>query len=263
MATISDDKTVKIWNISIISKWVLVRKYEGHTGGVYGLEYINADTIASGSLDCTIQIWSIRTGLTIRTINVGLNLNVLTLQLLSNSFYLATGVTSGLIIVYDINDGSVKSTLSGHESQTMDFVLIGSDFLASSSCDKTIRLWNLTTNTPKFTLSGHTSDVYKLKLVSSDLLASASLDNSIIIWNVNYGTRICVLVGHSNYILWSIDAFNSNILVSGSYDKFLKIWNWTNGEILASAHTGLTIRSLAILKKTTRKIFINFSWKSF
>ena len=102
-----------------------------------------------------------------------------------------------------------------------------------------------------------------MKLVSSDLLASASLDNSIIIWNVNYGTRVSVLVGHSNYILWSIDVFNSNILVSGSYDKFLKIWNLTNGEILASAHTGLTIRSLAILKKTTSKKFINFSWKSF
>ena len=141
MATISDDRTVKIWNISIISNWVLVRKYEGHTGGVYGLEYINADTIASGSLDFTIQIWSISTGFTNMSINTGSS--VRSLCLLTNVFRLAAGLQNGNINVYDIRNGDNLFNLNKHTNMVECLALINDELLASSSVYTTIIVWNL------------------------------------------------------------------------------------------------------------------------
>ena len=59
VASASDDKTVKIW--SPTTDWSLIRTYTQHTSEVVGLEYISStdNTIASGSWDGTIQIWSI------------------------------------------------------------------------------------------------------------------------------------------------------------------------------------------------------------
>ena len=179
VATCSNDNSVIIWNATTTTNnWNLIRSYTGHTNYVYGLEWINEDTIASGSLDRKIQIWSKSTGTVLRTINAGHG--VYCLKLLSNGFHLASGLDNYKINIYNINNGSLISTLSGHTSLIEDLEMINNgNLLASSSDDSKVFIWNLTTNTRKFTLSGHGSYVYGLKLVSNDILASGSADYSI------------------------------------------------------------------------------------
>ena len=84
MATASADNTVKIWNVNTPSNWTLIQTFTGHTASVIGLEYINAQTIASGSYDKTIKIWSIYTGLV--NISITASASVYCLQLLENGF---------------------------------------------------------------------------------------------------------------------------------------------------------------------------------
>ena len=249
VATCSDDFTVKIWNVTTINNnntWNLIRTYT-HTDVVNAIEYISMDTMASGGYDSTIQIWSISTGQKLMTINPGVG--VISLQLLSNGFYLAAGFYSGQINIYNIyNNGSLVSTLNGHTDIVEDLVLINSNLLASSSDDKKVRIWNLTTNTCKFILTGHTSAVYGLKLVSADTLASGSSDYTINLWNTTSGTLIRTLVSHIDSINWSVDMLISNqILVSGSSDSTIKTWNISTGQVLNTIITGLQIQSLAVL----------------
>ena len=70
VATCSGDKTVKIWNVSSLSSnWNLIRTYSQHSSVVGALEWLDKDTLASGSSD--IKLWSMATGqtkLTIQTI---------------------------------------------------------------------------------------------------------------------------------------------------------------------------------------------------
>jgi WD40 repeat protein len=56
---------------------------------VYGIDFIDEDTIASGSKDQTIKIWSLSSGQTIRTINANSEVNCL--KLLNNRIHLTAG----------------------------------------------------------------------------------------------------------------------------------------------------------------------------
>jgi WD40 repeat protein len=260
VATVSYDFTVKIWNITSIyssTNWTLIRTFTNHTNAVVGLEYINEDTIATGSMDNTIKIWSINFGETLRTINTNSGVYSL-IAMITNCFYLCAGLVNGNINIYNIIDGSLIVTLSGHANYVNDLELIGNDLLASSSDDQTIRIWNLITYTSKFILNGHINKVYALKLISAVILASGSSDSTIKLWNVTDGKLIRTLTGHTSSVMWSIDTSKKDgdkILVSGSRDKTLKFWNFNTGECLNTTSTDLDIISLAILNsKTTTKL---------
>jgi WD40 repeat protein len=234
------------------SNWTLIRNYTNHTQAVFGLEWINEDTIASGGYDYTIKIWPKNTGQTKITIYTGEV--VYSLKLLTNGFYLASGLGSGKINIYDINNnGSLISILVGHSisNDVKDLILLSNDLLASSSSDRSIRIWNLITNSTKLILQGHSGNVYGLKLVSCDILASGSSDNSIKLWNITNGKLIRNLTGHTSFILNSVDFLsNSQTLVSGSFDQKIKIWNKTTGQCLNTLNTDLNIYSLTVLATT-------------
>jgi len=246
VATCSGDATVKIWNVSSSFNWTLITTYAQHSS--VALEWLDNDTLASGSSDKTIKLWSPSTGQTKRTIQT--NQQVKCLKLLNTNIHLAAGVGYD-IYIYNINDGNLVSTLKGHTSGVYDLVQISADLLASSSglMDNTVRIWNLTTNTCKFILTGHTSHVYGLKQITPSILASGSMDTTIKLWDTTTGQLIRTLTGHTGSIYYSVDLLNSQILVSGSYDQTIKLWNWSTGECLSTIQTtGSRIYSLAVIQ---------------
>lgn len=194
----------------------MIRTYTGHTNIVRSIEFISAETISSGGYDQTIQIWSISSGQTQTTINVGVY--VYSLKLLNNGIHLASGLGNGNINIYNVNTESLVATLNGDQQRKInDLVQISnSDLLASSNADNSVKIWNLTSNTLKFNMSGHYGAVVGLRQVSSNVLASAgSLDRVIILWDINLGQYIRTLYGHASYIYWSLDLLsNAQTLVS-------------------------------------------------
>ncbi len=247
VATCSNDKTVKIWNVSFSFHLTLITTYSQHTSDVYALEWLDKDTLASGGYsDQTIKLWSLTTGQTKRTIQT--NQNVYSLKLLNNNIHLAAGLYND-INIYNINDGNLVSSLKGHTYDVNDLVQISADLLASSSYDKTVRIWNLTTNTCNFNLIGHNYGVYGLKQITPSILASGSWDGTIKLWNWSTGREIRTLTGHTGRIHWSIDLLNSQRLVSGSWDETIKLWNWSTGKSLSTIHTTNSyITSLAVIQ---------------
>ncbi len=259
VATCSFDFTVKIWNVSSSLSWTLITTYSQHSSYVYGLEWLDNDTFASGSFDKTIKLWSMTTGQTKRTIQT--NQYVLSLKLLNTNIHLAAGLGyPGDINIYNIKNGNLVSSLKGHTSAVWDLVQISADLLATSSHDRTVRIWNLTTNTCKFILTGHTDLVWGLKQITSSILASGSWDYTIKLWDITSGQLIRTLTGHTSLIWYSVDLLNSQTLVSGSEDGTIKLWNWSTGECFSTIQTpGSSINSLAVininqLQQTTTKL---------
>jgi WD40 repeat protein len=263
VASVSSDWKAKVWDTTVNTNWILIQTYTGHANKVWDLEYINEDMIVTGSQDQKIKIWAICSGTTIMTINPGTI--VCNLKMLSNGYYLAAGLNSKNINIYNINDGSLISILKGHTGATYDFVLLdkSDELFASSSGDLTVRIWNLTTYSNKFNLTGHTSQVVGLKQITTDILASGSWDTRIKLWNFTDGTLIGTLTGHSGAIWYSIDILNDDeqtTLVSGSTDKTIKFWNINTGLVLKSINTGLKINTLIVLN---RFLVLNTSCKFF
>jgi WD40 repeat protein len=248
VATCSSDQTVKIWNVSSSFDWTLITTYSQHSSWVYALEWLDNDTLASaGSFDQTIKLWSPTTGQTKRTIQT--NQSVYSLKLLNTNIHLAAGLDSGDINIYNINDGSLVSSLNGHTHFVNDLVQLSADLLASSSWDQTVRIWNLTTNTCKFNLTGHTGVVYGLKQITPNILASGSWDGTIKLWDLTSGQLIRTLTGHTNFIFYSVDLLNNGqTLVSGSSDQTIKLWNWSTGKCFSTIQTpDSRILSLAVI----------------
>jgi WD40 repeat protein len=244
VATCSDDNTVKIWNVSSSFDWTLITTYSQHSSDVEALEWLDSDTLASGSLDNTIKLWSPTTGQTKRTIKT--NEHVWSLTMLNNNIHLAAGLNYGDINIYNINDGNLVSSLKGHSYYVNDLVQISADLLASSSADKTVRIWDLTTNTCKFILTGN--GVIGLKQITPSILASGSTDKTIKLWDTTTGQLIRTLTGHTSYIEHSVGLLNSQTLVSGSRDQTIKLWIWSTGECFSTIQTpGSHIQSLAVI----------------
>jgi WD40 repeat protein len=245
-ATASRDSKVKVW-YTFNSSWTLVRNYTGHSDMVLGLEWINADTIASSSHDGTIQIWSVSTGSPLLTIEAASAAD--TLKLLSNGLYLAASLYWPIcnIDIYNLTNGKVISTLKGHTSFIRDFVLINNTTLASSSDDKTVRIWDLTANTSKFILNS-TSGFFGLKLLDSNTLASGD-ESAIRVWNITSGNLIKTLSNHTSSI-WDTICFlkdDGQTILSGSLDKTIKVWNWKTGECLNTVKFSREITSVSVL----------------
>jgi WD40 repeat protein len=265
VATCSSDSTVKVWDSASSSNWPLIQTYSQHSSQqIFGLEWLDADTLASSGLnDRTIKIWSVSTGQTKRTLSTGIGY-VYSLKLLSNKVHLCVGGGGAPfdLQIYNINDGSLVSSLQGHTSWVYDLVQLSSDLLASASQDKTVRIWNLTTNSSKFTLQGHTNWVNSLRLISAQVVASASQDATIRLWNVTSGLEMRSLTGHTGAIYWSLDMMTSGgqaaaavVVVSGAGDQSIRVWNWTSGECLrTSAQPNSNIRSLAVIYGANEQI---------
>ena len=59
MATGSDDKTIKIWNLD---SGKCIRTLVGHTGSVYSIQLLPKNQLLTGSNDETIKTWNFETG---------------------------------------------------------------------------------------------------------------------------------------------------------------------------------------------------------
>ena len=248
IATCSNDRTIKIWNVSSLSSnWTLITEYS-HLKPVYSLEWLDDDTLASAGLtEKTINIWSATTGQTNRTINVT-NGNVYSLTLLNTKINLAAGLSNGNINIYNINDGNLVSSLKGHTLGVNDLVKMSDDLLASSSNDDTVRIWNLTTNACKFILKGHTDSVMALKQITSNILASGSYDATIKLWDTTSGQEIGTLLGPVDRIYYSLDLLNSQTLASGSFDGVINLCDWSTTVLCTyTKRTSSKITSLSVI----------------
>ncbi|WFC99107.1 translation initiation factor eIF3 subunit [Malassezia yamatoensis] len=82
-------------------------------------------------------------------------------------------------------------------------------------------------------LSGHTRSLNQIKFNrEGDLLFSVSKDNVVNVWFSHNGERLGTYNGH-NGTVWSVDVdSNSNLLVTGSADNQMRLWNVQTGQCL-------------------------------
>lgn len=113
----------------------------------------------------------------------------------------------------------------------------GAERLVSCSSDTTLKVWNVNDPSKSLrTLDKHSDYVKALAPVPSGV-ASGSLDGRVLVWDLSTGqarTECCVDADDSQTRNGSVycmsGSCSGNVLVSGSTDKTISVWDIRNGE---------------------------------
>ncbi|WP_413173240.1 ribosome assembly protein 4 [Anabaena azotica] len=233
LASGSDDKTIKIWDVTTGK---VLNTLKGHESWVLSVVFSpDGKQLASGSQDKTIKIWDVTTGKVLNTLK-GHESSVLSVVFSPDGKQLASGSDDKTIKIWDVTTGKVLNTLKGHESSVLSVVFSpDGKQLASGSYDKTIKIWDVTTGKVLNTFKGHENLVLSV-VFSPDgkQLASGSSDKTIKIWDVTTGKVLNTFKGHESSVLSVVFSPDGKQLASGSDDKTIILWDLNLDNLVTS-----------------------------
>jgi WD40 repeat protein len=225
----------------------------GHRGAVRSLAIApNNRLIASGSDSGLVRLWNLDTRLDRVILNHAQGITALAFSEPDgdlndgDSQWLASGSRDGTLQLWDVGQGCLSGSLSGHEGRVLSIAFGPADvdaaqdncqWLATGSSDYAIRLWRMGQATPQMVLRGHQGWVWSVAFSPDGRwLASGGDDRTIKLWDLTQQTCVRTLVGHQK-LVWSVrfwpDAPGKCLrLVSGSLDQTIKVWSLEDNEPL-------------------------------
>lgn len=249
------------------SDWRYVRSLIGHNWPVLSVS-ISSDNqfLVSGSADCTVKIWELKTGLLIATLSDHSE-PVYSVAITPDNQKVVSGSSDNTIKIWQLNTGELLATLTGH-SDSIYSVAISPDgqTIASGSWDNTIKLWDIPSSIAVKagqaiqTFTGHSDWVYSLAFsLDGAILASGSWDRTIKLWDITKGKLIKSLLGHSDRIFSVAFSPHEAILASASWDKTIRLWDISTGKLI---HTliGHTDRVFSLAFHPQENILVSGSW---
>ena len=201
--------------------------------------------IAAGGRDNAVKLWDAGTGRELFTL-IGHKKSIRDLAFSPDNKLLASASQDADIKLWSVATGQELKTLTMH-SDGVSAIAFSSDGrrLASGSQDRTILIWDVESGEPDAAYTGHQEWVNAVAFSpDGKKLASGSVDGEIRIWEVpTRGPQreqqliqraLQTLTGHKGSI--NSLTFNSDgkLLVSGSSDASMKLWDVMGGRELAS-----------------------------
>ncbi|EPE02446.1 cell division control protein [Ophiostoma piceae UAMH 11346] len=264
----SDDTLIHIYDTKTGR---LMKKLEGHEGGVWALQY-EGNVLVSGSTDRSVRVWDIEKGLCTQVF-YGHTSTVRCLQILMPTAVpgkfedgrqvmmppkplIITGSRDNQLRVWRLpepgsrryiqtgppaNDSECPyfiRILAGHTSSVRSIAAHG-DTLVSGSYDTTVRVWRISTGEALHVLHGHLQRVYSVVLdTKRNRCISGSMDSNVKIWDLETGACLYTLEGHA--LLVGLLDLRDEKLVSAAADSTLRVWDPETGTCknMLSAHTG-------------------------
>lgn len=224
----SRDKTIKVWNWQTGEE---VRTLTSHSDWVFALAVTpDGKYLISGSTDKTIKVWNIETGEILYTLK-GHWREVRAVAVTPDGKKVISGSEDNTLKVWNLKTGRLLFTLRGH-SHWVTSVAVTPDGkkVISGSIDKTLKVWNLHKRIGFFT--------YIRNLIQKRQIFKLAGDNH---WSIRYFILICNLItrrqlftftNHQDMV-WAVTVTpNSKQIISGSWDKTIKVWNLKTGNEL-------------------------------
>ncbi len=229
LASASDDRTVKLWQID----GKLLHTLE-HNDSVRSVSFSpNGQIIASASYDGTIKLWR-RNGKLLQTLIGHQNKQVTSVSFSPNGQFLASVGGDNTVKLWLVNNtGLAKTpkTILKHRSwvEQVAFSPDG-EILAAASKDKTIKLWRKDGTLLK-TLAGHNGYVLSVSFSpDGEMLASAASDRTLKLWQTN-GKLIKTIPAHDGRVWSVVWRPDGSAFASAGADNTVKLWS-RNGRLL-------------------------------
>lgn len=159
-----------------------VQALTGHQHSVRAIA-AHADTLVSGSYDCTVRVWKISTGETVHRLQGHIQ-KVYSVVLDNERNRCISGSMDNMVKIWSLDTGSLLHTLDGHSS-LVGLLDLNSDRLVSAAADSTLRIWDPEQGQCKATLSAHTGAITCFQHDAYKVISGS--DRTLKMWNVRNG----------------------------------------------------------------------------
>jgi len=237
----SDDTTVRVWDLDNGAE---VMSLPGHNDDIYAAVYSpNMDDgyrIASAGLDEFVRIWDVETRQQIARLDQHTD-DVWTIAYSSDGSILVSGSEDRTALVWDMETYEPTGVVFEPHDDWVTTVAVSPDgqTALTGSNDMKVRLWDIETGN---LLNEYAGDDGQLRSVvytpdGTHFLAGADTGRLI---NIETGEVVQEYLGHSSRI--NSAAFNSDgtLLVTGSADATIRLWETETGRLVRvfEGHSG-------------------------
>jgi WD40 repeat protein len=229
--SISDDKTVRIWDINStkeINKLTMEDK-------LLSIDISpNQKSIVVGLADGNIFLIDINSTKIVKKIKAhNKSINGIALS----THYIISASDDKTIKIWNRESGKLINTLVGHKDKVLSVTIDKNEkYIISGSQDFTTRVWSIKGKIIKI-FKGHYSSVNSVALTPTYIMSvSGSFwgkrDNSIKIWSRKRKKLITTIKAHSDYINSIRVSNNNRYIVTASNDQTVKIWDLKKKKLL-------------------------------
>ncbi len=245
-ATCSYDSMIKIWDltqnkiISNIDIDYLMKNSDRKLNSniqtnVYCIAWspVEKDILISGDAGCMLRVWDITKQKMITSCSLNLsnkegNIVGIDWDCSNNNNILSSCIDSVFLLSYSNSKLEIlKHTVIPHPVYLVKTNPFNRKEFAVACFDSTIKIFNTETDQPIRILTGHTMKVFGVfyNKYRKGLMASTSEDFSVGVWELETNKSL-FLKGHkqnTRHAVWLSEI--PNILISGSWDGEIRIWN--------------------------------------
>ncbi|ODQ61790.1 hypothetical protein WICANDRAFT_24913, partial [Wickerhamomyces anomalus NRRL Y-366-8] len=241
------DKKILLWNLPHASSQEKASNYgeiTGHKSAVTSIRWLNNGSIASSSADTTVGIWDTETGQRIRKYT---SHSLVVNEVDNDQNLVASAGDDGFIFVWDEREkGFINSFKTEYPLLTVAF---HNNIVFGSGIEPIIRAWDI---------RSPSSPVFEIETLHTESITSLSVDDTNLISRDNDTVRIYdpkvvpgnhirpkvydgAPAGPENLLIRSI--VKNNLILSGSYDKTVTLWDVVSGRLLRklTGHTGTVL----------------------
>ncbi|MGQ0605161.1 MAG: nSTAND1 domain-containing NTPase [Anaerolineales bacterium] len=247
LTAISDDGTVKIWNVSTNKELLTLQAGFPSVNVARKISFSPDDIrLATPAGEHSAKIWDVASGKVLLTL-VGHTDEVISVSFSSDGKHIATSSWDGTSKIWDAMTGRELLTLTGQNESVNDIALSPDGiYLATAGEDSAAMIWDAVSGEALYTLpsvSGVTSVAFS---PDGKTLATGGYDATWKLWDVSTGQKIFSAYGHiSNLVDISFDPTGTRV-ATASEDGTTRIWDAATGRELlmlsghASAILGVT-----------------------
>ncbi len=173
----------------------------------------------------------------------------------------ASGLSDGLVKVWDVDSGAVLHTLDSEDS-----VSISPDgkLVAAGNIGGPIKVWSIDTGKLIKELKGSGPVVFAQNgevLIGEAMPGAGVSEGTVEVWNTKDWTSTKLGQGHEASLSAIAVSGNGDVVITGGYDDSIKIWGAKTGELLATFKDKIKTPSALAVSKDLKWFAVSYQGK--